>query len=155
MDISATTTTRDEADAQEGNESAMKRAFAGLLLVSPLLTARSQTPTLRVDGDGHACYGIFRKTSKRLLWKSSFSVCDSAYRVTSQTSDDFTLELIGPPGFSSHACSFKVVSLHQLEPLTQYRLWEVAGYLSPSDLSASPPRPALACNMQAHSPGLR
>jgi hypothetical protein len=107
------------------------------------------SPRLRLEADGHACSGYLRTAGGRLHWKSSFSNCDSAYRVVSHTEGNWTLQLTGKPGPASHACTFTVITIERKSPPETYSLWEVAGYTSMKKAKATPPQPRLDCNMQS------
>lgn len=126
-----------------------------VLLVAASIEGKSAVPAkelrLRLEGDGHACSGYLRTTAGRVRWKSSFSLCDSAYRVAERREDGWVLELVGRPGPSSRACHFGVVSVRRMQPEVEYPLWEVVGFASESDRTAAPPKPVLACNMQSAS----
>lgn len=110
------------------------------------------SPKLRLEADGHACSGYLRTEGRHLRWKSSFSTCDSGYRVVSHSEGNWTLQLAGKPGPATHACTFTVITVRQMGPQVKYPLWEVAGYTSMEKAKTTPPQPTLDCSMQSSSP---
>lgn len=105
-------------------------------------------PTQILRGDTRACHGFLKLRDRHLLWKSSFFVCESRFRVADVQDGVWTLELIGPAEPRSSQCSLKAVSLQKTGPATREAVWQVVGY---GTLAASRLRPlsaAIACELQ-------
>ena len=128
-----------------GPLTAQERAPAIQSRSAPLLT---QPLHLDLEGDGHACSGKLRAEKGHLYWKSSFSVCDSAFQVSAHDASSWTLKLTGPPGKSAHACSLNSVKVILTAP-SDYALWQVVGFQGSGATASQPGAMVLACNMQS------
>ena len=100
----------------------------------------------RLTGEGHACSGYLHVTPKRLVWRSSFSVCASSGWTVRHEGDSWVFDL--PPGPESKACRMRTMRMHPLTAVSKDSLWELTGFLSLDELKEHPKSPVLDCVMQ-------
>ncbi len=105
--------------------------------------------SLFLRGDTRACHGFLKLDRRHLLWRSSFNSCNSRYRVAGDQGGLWTLELMGPNGTRSRGCSLKAVTLQRSGTASADAVWQVAGYTTFAAIDTEPPRPAIACELQA------
>lgn len=78
--------------------------------------AKSDLPLpvpFRLTSDGHACSGYLHMKAKRLVWKSSFSMCASTSWSVQRQGDSWVSTL--PPGPESKPCRIQAV---RMRPMT-------------------------------------
>lgn len=65
----------------------------------------------RYVGSGRACYGTLEIRSASISWKTSFSTCESTYRVLDRQNENGKSILVYELRAPTKQCQFKVISL--------------------------------------------
>lgn len=89
------------------------KKFLQLAFIIPIGTcsASAAQTVERFIGSGRACYGTLEIRSASIAWKTSFSTCESTYKVLDRQHQNGKSILVYELQVPTKQCQFKVISL--------------------------------------------